>query len=266
MSFKDEQPSNADVPMLVSLLVFKIICVKDEQFLKEQFGMTWISLLRINDFTPRNAFCSIVWIDDGIVISFKEEQPSKADDPIDINLSVLKMIFVSDEQFLKELLGRYSISLFIVNTLIPWKAFSLMVWTDDGIVILFKDKHLLKAEDPIVVKVWLFNDISFKEEHPSKADDPIELIVSELKVIFINEEQFKNELLGRSWILPFIVNALMPRKASLSIVLIVEGKVISTNEEHPSNADDPIVFNLFDLKTIDFKVEQFLNELLGIFW
>lgn len=60
--------------------------------------------------------------------------------------------------------------------------------------------------------------LSVNNLHPSNSDDPIDLSFSVLNDIFVNDEQFLNELSGICSFWPLIVNERTPLNASFSIV------------------------------------------------
>lgn len=141
ISVKLEQPSNADEPINVRLFVLSINWVNDVQFLNVLFGMLEISLYIFNFLIPKNTLFSIISIDGGSLISSNEEQPSNAEDPIDIRELLLMYSLVKEEQFLNVLLRRCVIFPFTVNIFIPWNAFSPIFWIDAGNSISLNDVH-----------------------------------------------------------------------------------------------------------------------------
>ena len=261
--------------------------------------------LIINFLNPLKAFFSIEDIDDGKIISSKDVHPSNANDPIEFKSLVLNIIFFNDVQFLNDSSGMFWILPFIVNSSIPAKALLSIFWIDDGIDIV-NDLIPSNADGPIVVIVFVFNDICVKdtlslnesfgiliifppitkfvkplkallfidnidegnetsvsEVHPSNARDPINFNELQSNDIFVKDMQFLNDSSGICSISPLIVKNFISLKASFSIFWIDDGKEISVNDEHPSNADDPIVVNAFVWNIIWVNDEQFLNDSLG---
>ena len=229
-------PSNADDPMILMDEVTIEIFTNDKQFLKELLGICWISPMIDNDVIPWKASFSIVLIEDDSDISFNDEHPSKADDPIDFNEFAFNIIFFNDSQFLNELSGIFSIFPLIVNATIPWNALSSIVCNDAGSEISIRDLHWLNAQDPIEIKLSVSN------------------------VILDKCVQESNVLLGICWISPLIVNSLIPKKELYSIDVIDEGIVISFNDEHPSKLWLSIVLNeegidIFSIDVHSLKID-----------
>lgn len=269
ISVNDVHSSNADTPIVVKEFVFNFISDKDEQFLNVSLGIFWISPLIVNFETPWNELFSNFWTEDGSVISVREEHPSNTYDPNDVNFGVLNTIFSNFEEYLKELLGICWISPVIDNCVIPWNAVQLIDIIDDGrvtfanekqfsnieswievidegIIILFIDLHFINAEYWISLIVGGIV-ISVKEEHSLNANDWNDVNVLVLKIILVNVSQFLNVPSGINCKSPEIVNFWIPLNALFSIVWTDEGIVISDNDVHPSNADDPIELIVFVL-------------------
>lgn len=152
-SVNDEHPSNADDPIVINVFDLIITWVKVTQFLNELLGIFFIFPFIVIDLIPRNALLSMLWIDEGNIISFNDEHPSNDDDPIEVRLFVINVICFKVEQFLNESFGIIWMSLLIVKFSTPRNAFSLIIWIDDGILICNNDVHPSKAEDPMDFKL-----------------------------------------------------------------------------------------------------------------
>ena len=167
------------------------------------------------------------------MISFNDWHPSNTEDSNDSKfLSIIRILF-KDVQFWKDLLGIVFVSLFIINDSIPRKEL-LPTDVSDG-------------------KYTSFNAI-----HPSKTDDPNDDNLVEIKLILDKVEQPLNESFGIYDMSPFTSSFLTPKKAFSLIVLIIDGKVILDNEEHPSNVDS-FIMRIDDGIAISVNNEQFLN-------
>lgn len=109
--------------------------------------------MSFNEEQLKNAFFSIVWIEEGNLISFKAEHWEKSDEVIEVNdEGYSKITFFIDLQFWKIVFPRFV--------------------TDEGIVISSNETHWSNARSSIVFKEE-DNDTFFNDVHPLNACLPI---------------------------------------------------------------------------------------------
>ena len=148
---KLEHPSNAFWPIdLISEII--IILINEEQFLKELFGIAWISpkisrfLIPSKAFSPifltelgrvifvielhlLNEFDSIDITEDGITISVSAKHPAK----VYSSITLTGGIFISFKEEQSQ------------------NAYDLIILTESGMIILCSFEHPLKVDDSINV-------------------------------------------------------------------------------------------------------------------